>query len=171
MCIVVDVNCLPAMLNKRDAAHAEFKPVLNWIQRGKGKLVYGGSKYLQELGCLTRCLKVVTILEKQNKTVHVSNQEVDYEQSKIDRLCSHSKFDDSHLVAIILVSRCRLLCSLDKNSHPFVKKKQFYAGKHPPVKKPKIYSNQKHVGLLVDENIASICRSCKKANKSSNGRK
>ncbi len=166
MCIVVDINCLPAMFNERNAAHTEFKPVLNWIQKGRGKLVYGGSKYKQELGRLTRCLAVVITLGKQNRTVHVPDQEVDDEQSKIDKSFFHPQFNDSHLVAIIVVSRCRLLCSLDKNSYPFIKSDQFYTGKRPPVKKPKIYSNQKHVGLLIDENIVSICKSCKKAIKS-----
>lgn len=160
MCIVVDVNCLPAVLNEKHSAHAEFEPVLNWIQEGKGKLVYGGSKYMQELGCLTRYLKVVATLENKRRTVHVPDQEVDHEQNEIDRFYSHSKFDDSHLVAIILVSRCRLLCSLDKNSHPFITSNQFYDGRHPSVKKPKIYSSRKHIGLLVGKNIASICKSC-----------
>ncbi|KKL13041.1 hypothetical protein LCGC14_2529760, partial [marine sediment metagenome] len=27
MCIVVDVNCLPAVLKEKHSAHAEFKPV------------------------------------------------------------------------------------------------------------------------------------------------
>ena len=148
------------MFNKRNAAHSQFKPVLNWIQRGRGKLVYGGSKYIRELGHLTRCLAVVITLGKQNRTVHVPDQEVDDEQSEIDKSFFHPQFNDSHLVAIIVVSRCRLLCSLDKNSHPFITNNQFYDGKHPPVKKPKIYSSKKHIGLLIDKNIASICKSC-----------
>lgn len=170
MCIVVDVNCLPAVLKEKHSAHAEFKPVFDWILKGKGKLVYGGSKYIQELGRLTRCLAVVITLEKQNRTVHVPDQEVNDEQSEIDKSFFHPQFNDSHLVAIIIVSRCRLLCSLDKNSFPFIKRNQFYAGKSPAVKKPKIYSNPKHKGLLIGKNIADICKSCKKAIESPKGR-
>jgi len=163
MCIVVDINCLPAVLNKKNAAHAEFKPVLDWIQEGRGKLVYGGSKYKEELGRLKRCLGTVIILENKRRTVHVPDQEVDDKQNKIDKSFVHSRFNDSHLVAIIIVSKCRLLCSQDKNSFPFIKRNEFYAGN---VNRPKIYSTRKNAKLLIDENIADICKPCKKANKS-----
>ena len=161
MCIVVDANCLPAVFNEESSLHTEFKPVFDWIKEGEGKLVYGGSKYTEELGRLTRSLKVVTTLGKTNKTVHISNQEVDDEQREVDKLCSHSRFNDSHLIAIILASGCRLLCSVDTSSFPFIKKKEFYAGRNPSIKKPKIYTGQKNRSLLVDENIANICKPCR----------
>lgn len=170
MCIVVDINCLPAVLNKKDVAHPEFKPVLDWIQGGGGKLVYGGSTYIEELGRLKRCLAAVITLANKARTVHVPDQEVDDKQNEIDKLCVNRQFNDSHLVAIIVVSRCRLLCSQDKNSFPFIKSNKFYVGNRPPVKKPKIYTKRINEGLFVDANIADICKPCKKVNKSSKSR-
>ena len=163
MCIVVDINCLPAVLNKKHATHAEFKSVSDWILTGKGKLVYGGSKYKEELKRARRYLRLVLTLGKKKKTVTVPDREVDHKQDEIDKSFVHSRFNDSHLVAIIVVSKCRLLCSADSEALPFLKKKQFYARN---VNRPKIYSSRKNADLLRDKNIADICKPCKKANKS-----
>ncbi len=45
MCIIIDANALPSVLKREP----ELCPVFNWINEGKGKIVYGGTKYKEEL--------------------------------------------------------------------------------------------------------------------------
>ena len=49
MPIIVDTNCFANVFSRNATRHNEFEPVLNWILRGKGKLIYGGTKYKTEL--------------------------------------------------------------------------------------------------------------------------
>ncbi len=49
MCIIIDVNALNEVFNTDSVNHLEFKPVRDWIIEGKGKVLYGGTKYRDEL--------------------------------------------------------------------------------------------------------------------------
>ena len=49
MCVIVDTNCLASVFERKSEKHPQFAPVLEWIIFGKGKLIYGGSKYIGEL--------------------------------------------------------------------------------------------------------------------------
>lgn len=46
MAIIIDANCLARVFDKTNIEHDEFVPVFDWIVNGKGKLIYGGSKYM-----------------------------------------------------------------------------------------------------------------------------
>jgi hypothetical protein len=49
MCIIIDTNRFSSIFEEENSDHDEFKPILDWIIFGKGKIVYGGTKYKQEL--------------------------------------------------------------------------------------------------------------------------
>jgi hypothetical protein len=49
MCIIIDADTLGLVFNPETKEHKKFKPVLEWINNGKGKIVYGGTKYEKEL--------------------------------------------------------------------------------------------------------------------------
>ncbi len=44
MCIVIDTNAFHAVFNPISQKHGDFRPVLEWIVHGRGKIVYGGDQ-------------------------------------------------------------------------------------------------------------------------------
>lgn len=155
MCIIIDTNAFASVFDCNSEGHSEFSPVLNWIRNGKGKIVFGGTTYRNELRRAKRYLGIIGELKKARRIVEVSNDEVDREQKRIESLVSHRDFDDPHLIAIVAVSRCKLICSSDKRAYRFIKRASLYpkAGM-----RPKIYSGSSNSDLLCDHNIADCCR-------------
>lgn len=154
MCIIVDTNTIARVFDEDNQEHEDFKPVRDWIINKKGKLVYGGTKYLEELGAMGQYLKLFQLLGRVNKTVIIDKETVDEYQAEAEELIQHKDFDDPHLVAILQVSSCKLVCSIDKRAFPFLTHATFFKGK----KKPKIYSAARNKDLLCDANIAQCCR-------------
>ena len=155
MCIVIDTNTFASVFDPSSEKHSEFKPVLEWIVFGNGKIVYGGSKYKQELREARKYLSFFLELSKARKTKEINDAEVDEKQKEIERIVNDKKFNDPQIVAIIVVSGCKLICSEDKSAYPFFKRKDLYP-KH--ITRPKIYSKASNADLLSDNNIAEICK-------------
>jgi hypothetical protein len=61
-------------------------------------------------------------------------------------------FNDKHLVAIVEVSNCRLICTNDEKAMPYIKNKDFYE----TVKPPKIYTGLRNEDLLNHTNIVTL---------------
>ena len=161
MCLIIDINTLSKVFNKNDSEHQEFRPVLLWIINGKGKAVYGGKKYIKELGG-TRYRSLFTQLRIAQKAVLIDNKEVDKQMNRINRLLNHRKFDDSHIVAIVNASGCRLVCTNDTRSERYLMDKDLY---EKPIKPPLIYKRKKQARtLLTDRYIAECCQPCNKLN-------
>ncbi|MBC7552878.1 MAG: hypothetical protein H7257_02755 [Taibaiella sp.] len=159
MCIIVDTNTLPSVFDKNSDNHAAFKDVLNWVYYGKGKLVYGGTKYKNEL---KKYLAIILEYRKAGKAVYVNDADVDAEAQRLASLLQHPDFDDAHLVALLRVSGCRLICSLDSRAYPYFTHNMFFEGSS---KKPKIYTGSRNKELLADKYIVSICLPCEKTTK------
>jgi predicted nucleic acid-binding protein len=155
MCIIIDTNVFAHVFNKKSTFHIEFTPVQEWIIKGKGKIVYGGSKYKKELRLAVKYFKLFVELEKINKTVKLDDSEVDKREREVSKAKKHHDFNDEHLVAMVLASGCRLVCTKDSSAMPFIKDQIFYTG---AAKRPRIYSGKKNKDLLNDSNIASICK-------------
>ena len=162
MCIVIDTNCFSYIFNKTDKSHKNFEPVYNWIIFGKGKLVYGGTKYKEELRKAKKYFGLLKRFKAANKIVKIDDKKVDAEYKKLEKI-KNADFDDPHLIAIIIESGCRLICSVDKRAYKFIKNKKLYPSS---VKPPKIYKKESNKNLLADKNIAAICQPAKKPNKS-----
>lgn len=162
MAIIIDANCLSNVFDKTCAEHDEFSPVYDWIIYGKGKLVFGGTKYVEELSKLTRILKFINILKKyKNKVVVLDKNLVDAEQARIEGLIEDPDFDDPHIPAMVIISQCRLLCSRDARSERFVLNKTLYPRGSKP---PKYYKGKQHSKLLNDRNIPAKYKPLTKLN-------
>ena len=161
MCILIDTNCLSCVFEKRNSDHANFGPVFNWIFYGKGKIVYGGTTYKQELEAANRLLKILMEFHKVNKVVVIDKAAVDKKENEIKAMVSHRNFDDPHIVAIIAVSGVKLVCTNEKRSIPFLTKTLFYTRG----KKPKVYSSKSNADLLCDSNVAECCKPSSPLNK------
>ena len=157
MCIVIDINTFASVFNPISQKHNQFKPVLEWIVCGNGKIVYGGAKYKNELKKVTKYHRILRLLKDVSKVIEINEQSVNITQERVADCLSHPDFNDQHIIAIIIESGCKLICSEDKKAHPFFKQKDLYP-KH--IDCPKIYSNSSHTKLLCDKNIADICKPC-----------
>ena len=144
--IIIDVNVLPSVFSKNSVEHDEFRHVKEWIEACKGKLVYGGSKYRRELAKLeSSYIGILKELDNKRKIDEVPDTEVDLRQKEIDDICHTKSFNDSHILAIVIVSHCELVCTKDFKSIPFLNKREFYP-KH--IRTPKFYTKAKNRNLL-----------------------
>lgn len=168
MCIVIDSDVFSSIAGENTKNHLEFKPLVEWISLGKGKVVYGGTKYGEEIGKNTKFRLWLYELEKKHKTVPVSKELIDLTWLYLTKNIRGHAYNDHHIVAIVIVSGCKLVCSLDKGLHSLldvcyqqkfkstIKKNCTCAANFS---RPKIYKNKNHAkNLLCDRYIANCCR-------------
>ena len=137
MDIVIDINTLSPVFDPNNAAHNEFRPVLEYIQNKRGKMVYGGTKYIDELGRARKFLKIIIELEKADRAVELACNIVDTEERRVRRRDPANGFNDHHIIAIVIVGRCGTVCSNDRSAHPFFRNNKLYP-KH--FRRPGIYT-------------------------------
>lgn len=162
MCLVLDANAFSLCFDASNAAHSDFRPVLDWLVHGKGKLVYGGNKYKKELKDAGKYLRFFVALNRAGKTVCLDDTSVDEIEKEVRDIEPSEKFDDPHLIAIILKSKCNIICTKDMRAKPYLKDSRFYLG---ITSRPKLYTSKKNASLLTDKYIADICRPCERLNK------
>lgn len=153
MCIVVDTNSMASVFKPKTSDHDEFKPVNEWIINGKGKLIIGGTHYEKEISSF---LGLISNLAKVKKVVKICCDVVDKEKERLEKIVTHRDYDDSHVVALLSTSKCKIICSKDKRAHQFFKRKELYQSGQVP----SIYSGSRHKHLLNDINIIDICAPC-----------
>lgn len=154
MCIVIDTNTIARVFDDENKEHEEFKPVRDWIIHKKGMIVYGGTKYFEELSKMRQYLRLFSLLNAAGKAVVRDAEAVDKIQAEVEATLQDKDFDDPHIVAILKESACKLVCSDDKRAFPFFKHEAFFKGKD----KPRIYSSSRNKDLLCDANIAKCCQ-------------
>lgn len=154
MAILIDVNTVSKVFNVSDAEHHKFKPVRDWIIERKGKMIYGGETYIKEIKLLKKYNNLLTQLKTARKVILFDGVLVDSKEKQIKSVLKSRgisktdvRYNDSHIVAILAVTKCRMLCTADKRSHLFIKDASFY---DKSTDRPKIYSNQRHSPLLTD---------------------
>jgi hypothetical protein len=150
MIVIIDVNCLPRVFNRKKDDGDEFVDVEPWIREGIGKMIVGGSKYLQELKKMPRYLTLVNELKKNRKVISIFDRDVDNEERRVRQVCRDADFDDPHLVALVCVSKCPMICTADERAMPYLKKREFYPR---GVKRPKIYCKKGCASLLSKKGI------------------
>lgn len=155
MCLVLDTCCVSCVLDATNKFHADFEPILKWVTEGKGKLIYGGSKYKTELAALSGYTRFFKQLETARRMIEMPEDQVDRLASQVKKQVQDAKFNDEHLIALIAISRCCVVCTNDKLADKFLKRSDLYPS---GVKKPKIYRAKKHFKLCCDRHIAPICR-------------
>lgn len=103
-------------------------------------MIYGGTTYDRELKAASRILvRIGELIKGQKlKVERIDDGKVDEHEKRVKELCNDKKFNDPHLVAIVCVSRCRLVCTDEQEAVPFLKMKKLYSD---DVKVPKIYSS------------------------------
>lgn len=152
MAIIIDTNCFANVFNRKSVNHQQFKPVLEWVVKGKGIIIYGGTKYISELRKTPKYLPIMRLLKEVNK-VHIGNREaIDELQATIEVNRVDVDFDDPHLPAIIINTKCRLICSEDKRSIAHVRNSSLYP---TGFQVPSYYTSARNTNLLCDKYIHS----------------
>ncbi len=163
MCILIDINVLASVFVASAKDHDEFEPVYDWILHKNGKIVYGGTTYNKELRKTKKFVPIFRRLKDKRKVVELSNSEkVDEIEKKVISIVNDKKFNDPHIIAIIAVSKCKIVCTRDGESEEFIKNKKLYP---QGLKPPKIYKQKSNKNLLNDNNIVEICKPSVKLNK------
>ncbi len=156
MCLVIDTCCLAMVFDGKNKKHSQFIPVLNWIN-GKGFMIYGGSKYAVELGKAPRFLPYIVELSKKGRTVQIPNTTVDPIAEALKSKCPEQEFDDEHIVALVIASRCCVVCTNDNVASAYLKRRDLFSD-YPGSECPKIYKGHKsHAKLCCDKHIVGIC--------------
>lgn len=162
MCIIIDINAIPSVFNPNIEDHAEFKPVLNWIISGDGFMIYGGTKYKDELKKLVKYLGFILELQRNNKVRVVCEKSIDDAEAQIKEIIPDNDFDDPHIAAIVKITACRLICSKDIRSVKYIQNRALYC---KGFILPRYYTGIRNKGLLCPTNIPVEFRSTKRLNK------
>ena len=158
MCLVIDADCLGRVFDSKNSQHAQFAAVWNWINDGRGRMIYGGTKYKHQLRAASKFLFIIGELEKKGRTVRLSDHDVDEVAATLKARIPDPAFDDEHLVAMVIVSRCRVVCTKDKTAISFLRRNDVFA-EYCGVSRPSIYCGHRtHVNLCCDVHVVQICR-------------
>lgn len=178
MCIIIDKNCFGSVFSTEASDYKEFEPIKEWLRSGcNSKIVYGGTKYCNELKTATKYYKIFRLFKEDDRIVELDNEIVDKKQEEVMSLVnslisqnvisddkSRPRFDDSHIVSIAIVSRCKLVCTKDGGLQSFLKtsflRKAGFFPKTSDV--PSIYAHFSNRDLLCSQNVADICRGTNK---------
>ena len=159
MPIIIDTNCFANVFSPKSNKHNEFKPVLEWILIGKGIMVYGGSKYKDELKKTPKYLSIIRLLKDVGKVLEGCSETIDRLQEQIESQNDDDDFDDPHLPAIVLATRCRLICSEDTRSIEHVTNRKYYPTRFSS---PSYYTSSTNKSLLtdkyVDKSLKPLCK-------------
>lgn len=166
MCLVIDMNTIPKVFNPSLDGHEKYKPILDWVINGRGKMVCGGSKYWEEFKLIGKYVRLFNQLNKAGKVVKIDDEAVDEKKDELMRLCNDPDFDDPHIVALLIVSGCKVISSEDARSYPYIKRKEWYPkGRDTPrIYKSSSFNNAS--SILCDGNLADVCLPCLKLRKS-----
>jgi hypothetical protein len=153
MCVVIDANVIGKVFDPHSAEHPRFKPIALWVTTGNGSIIYGGTKYKKELG-EGRYLTLFKELGTARRAVVLDAKDVDDRARLLKKLVPEKAFNDEHLIALVGISRCCLVCTDDIDFLPYLKRKDLYPS---GVRVPYVYrsiADRKH---CCDRLIVEIC--------------
>ena len=155
MCLVIDICCFGDVFNKNSKNHEKFKPVCDWVTSGKGRVIYGGDKYKKEIGKVKSYISILAEFNRRGLIIKLDDDAVNSIEKQIESKETDPDFDDPHIIAIVIESGCKIVCTSDKRSHKFIKKKKLYP-KH--FCRPAIYTDKRNKSMLSDLNITQKCK-------------
>lgn len=143
--LIIDTNALAPIFDKSNVRHPDYRPVLEYLVRDRGIVAIGGSKYLAELSRLPRILAYLLELRRAGQIRDYDVREVDAEEARIANLAPPPSCDDQHLIALVSVSRARVVATDDRRADAYLRDRSLY---RPGVRRPSIYRSASHLRLL-----------------------
>lgn len=161
MCVVIDSCSISRVFDQSNKEHHDFVPILKWISApskgNKGRMVYGGSTYQQELeGAGHEYVRMVNELSRAGRVVKLDDAEVDRIERALKKQVNDQRCDDQHLIAIVIVSRCAIVCTNDTRAFPYLKRNDLY--RPHGLTRPRIYRRKTNRDLCSPSNIIGRCR-------------
>jgi len=156
--IVLDINCFHLVFTPKNNENIDFCHVLHWVKKKKyACFVYGGTKYKCELRKIEKkYISFLSELKRARKFVEINEKMIDENARQLKIICPDVDFNDEHIVAILNVSGCKLVCTKDKKAQEYIKRNDFYSDR----KAPRIYSSGKNRTLLNQKNIIELKNGC-----------
>jgi hypothetical protein len=154
MCLVIDTCTFSSVSDEQSKEHGRFAPIITWLTLGDGKIIFGGSKYNSEIRG-GRFLRILAEFTRKGRIVRVSDAKVDRLAKELKRRVPEKSFNDEHLVELVSITKCCVVCTDDKQAVPYLKRRDLYPR---DVKPPKIYRHKSHASLCRNEHIVAACR-------------
>lgn len=155
MCAVIDACVFSLVFDEHQDGHARFSGLAKWIRSGKGKLIVGGKKYFSEIGG-KKVTRLLIEFEKGRRLVRLCDNEVDREAARVKRVEPAKAFNDEHIVAMVSISKCCVVCTDDTEAIQYLKRADLY---RKGVSPPKIFKHKRHTqDLCIKDHIVQICR-------------
>lgn len=139
MGIIVDSNISCETLCNTDSV--DFSPILKSVIKGRTKIIYGGTRLLEEYFETSKVMKIINSLDRAGKAKIIPKSVVDTEEEYVKSL-GICVSNDTHIIALARVSGARLLCSKDKDLHKDFKNKDLIDPKGS------IYQGVNHLNLI-----------------------
>ena len=147
--MIVDANRFDRFFSEND-----FEVARRWIHEGPGRLVIGGTKYHAELAARPPILNLVLQLDKARRVTKANDEAVDRKTNELIG-AGKIKSNDQHIVALVIVSGCQIVCTDDKKLRGDIRsgfRKKF------GLRRPRLYDGSRHNNLICDANIVAACR-------------
>ena len=119
-------------------------------------MIYGGTKYNRELRDWGM-FRIVSELTKQRKTVQIPAATVDPIALALKAKFPEAEFDDEHIVALVIASRCRVVCTNDNPAISYLDGPMY----SPTIKVSSVQifrGHKDHKKLCCDKHVVAICR-------------
>lgn len=154
MAVIVDPPLFVALFKESDERHNEFTELLKWVVDGPAKFIIGGTKYKKELSSVGSVLPLIMELSRARKIFYADDVAVDNEEKRVKIIEPANDFDDPHLVALVSVSKAKIICIVDPRAHKFLRRSDLYANSSM---RPKLFTRAKNKNLLKKDNLKGIC--------------
>ena len=148
MCIIIDACVATRVLV--DPEDPDYYIIRGKLHNRKMQLVYGGELRREYLR-ITSVIRELRKLDQAGIAKRIPDKTVDAEDKKAKKK-QQCTSNDTHIIALALVARARLLCSADQELHADFKNPEIL-----PKPRGRIYQTPEHTHLLRRK-----CRVCKK---------
>lgn len=137
MCLIIDSDTVHRVF---PSPSIDYVPVFRALTEKRAKLAYGGELKRAYQGTSFR--RILFRLDQQGSTLIVPDAPVDAETRRLarDNVCSSN---DHHILALAIVGRVRLLCSLDNDLAADFRNPKIL--KNP---RGSVYRNTHHIHLI-----------------------
>jgi predicted nucleic acid-binding protein len=156
MCLIVDTNTFDMVFNDKNIHHDHFETIKQFVLNGKTKLIVGG-RYFDELKIMRKYNGLLALLRSQAKVVYVDDEKVNFKEEEVTKIEPDPAFNDTHVVALAVVSGAKLLCTNDNLLMQYAKDRRFYQRGQST---PSVYSLRTPVSILSDGIFHPRCKSC-----------
>ncbi len=162
MCLIIDTNILHPVFDHTNSEHRFFSCIKDWLKtNAKTRLIIGGTKYKTEIRSLTngKYVAIYSQLRQAGRIIAEDDEVVDAKTIYLKSLEKDSSFDDAHVLALVVVSGCKILATNDQPFTRFAKMRKFYnKGQKPPL----IFNQNTSSKVLKGSLLSPPCRGCKR---------